>query len=239
MLETDVGDFQKINAKGTPNEDRFRLLGGAVPLVARANRGQMFAVMDGVGGAPLGMRAAQLVADRLTEFFLDGPIPVNVDGLVQILHSTNDEIAAWGVMPDGNRPLGACAATVAWLCSTVNLDGTCDLVVLHAGDTAGAVLSNGVAKWLTHDHSAGRGLRNYVGRGAEFELEIQQATLEPGDFVILVSDGVTRAMQLDGIASIVKHRPIAGDAARSIVETASRRGSRDDITAVVVELLDV
>ena len=238
-METDVGDFQKINAKGSPNEDRFRLLGGGVPLVARANRGQLFAVMDGVGGAPLGMRAAQLVADRLTEFFRDGPIPGNVDGLVQILRAANGEIASWGLTPDGTRPLGACAATVAWLCPTVNLDGSCDLVVLHAGDTAGAVLSNGVAKWLTHDHSSGRGLRNYVGRGVEFELEIQQVTIEPGDFVILVSDGVTRAMQLDGIAAIVGQRPIAADAARSIVEAASRRGSRDDITAVVVELLDV
>lgn len=238
-METDVGEFQKVNGKGTPNEDRLRLLGGTVPLVARANRGQLFAVMDGVGGAPLGMRAAQHVADRLTDFFRDERYPATVDGLVALLREVNHEVAAWGCMEGGDRPLAACAATVAWLCPPVRTDGPCPLVMLHAGDSSGALYRDGAAKWLTHDHSAGRGLRNYVGKGAAFEVEIQQDTIEPGDFVILVTDGVTRAMQIDAIGDIVRQRPIAKDAARSIVEAASRRGSRDDITAVVVELLDV
>lgn len=50
-------------------EDRFRLLCHPIPVIAQANRGEIFAVLDGVGSAPKGMAAAQEVCDGLVRFF--------------------------------------------------------------------------------------------------------------------------------------------------------------------------
>jgi hypothetical protein len=47
--------------KGTKHkfyEDRFRLLCLPVPLVSEQDRGEIFAVFDGIGSAPKGMAAA-------------------------------------------------------------------------------------------------------------------------------------------------------------------------------------
>ena len=48
------------NAKSTrkPYEDRYRLLTKDIPLVGKSGRGELFAVLDGIGGAPRGMAAA-------------------------------------------------------------------------------------------------------------------------------------------------------------------------------------
>jgi len=44
-----------------PYEDRYRLLTRDIPLVGKSGRGELLAVMDGIGGASMGMAAAQAV----------------------------------------------------------------------------------------------------------------------------------------------------------------------------------
>jgi hypothetical protein len=58
--------------KGTKHrfyEDSFRMLPREIPLVESRNRGEIFAVFDGIGSAPEGRHAAQLMADYLIEFY--------------------------------------------------------------------------------------------------------------------------------------------------------------------------
>jgi hypothetical protein len=53
--------------KGTKHriyEDSFRILPCEVPLVESLNRGELFAVFDGIGSAPEGRNAAQFMADH-------------------------------------------------------------------------------------------------------------------------------------------------------------------------------
>ena len=86
------------------NEDRYRLLDQSVPLVRKARRGQLFAVMDGVGGAPKGMRAAQHLADGLVAFFRDPSIAATAQGLHGLVKALSDGINGWGAMAETNRP---------------------------------------------------------------------------------------------------------------------------------------
>jgi len=44
------------------NEDRYLLLGSHASLIQRVGRGEIYAVMDGVGGAPRGLAAASTIA---------------------------------------------------------------------------------------------------------------------------------------------------------------------------------
>jgi serine/threonine protein phosphatase PrpC len=129
-IETDAQVGWLTNRKKHAYEDRYRLLGGGVPAVARAGRGHLYAIMDGVGGAPLGMRAAQHVADRLTAFYTDGAIEASVKGLLGLCQAIDREVNAFGLIQGEDRPLGAAAATVAWLDDRARRLG-----IVHAGDT--------------------------------------------------------------------------------------------------------
>ena len=91
-----------------PYEDRFRLLSRDVPLVAEKDIGEIYAVFDGVGSAPKGMAAAQTMADCLVSFFTEPAAD-----LTKLLYDTNESIHDWGLMEGSERPLGACAGTVA------------------------------------------------------------------------------------------------------------------------------
>ena len=86
-LSTEAG-YCSLNKLGRPNEDRYRLLGGGfiVPdnrqtAFYNTQRGEIYAVMDGVGGASHGMAAAQYIADQLPMFFtqtLNSPLTIDI-----------------------------------------------------------------------------------------------------------------------------------------------------------------
>jgi PPM family protein phosphatase len=50
-------------------EDRYRILSREVPLVKGQDRGEIFAVFDGIGSAPKGREAAQEMMDQLVHFY--------------------------------------------------------------------------------------------------------------------------------------------------------------------------
>jgi serine/threonine protein phosphatase PrpC len=212
------------------NEDRYRLLGGNVPLVRTAGRGELYAVIDGVGGAPRGRAAAQHIADRLLDFYDRADIHATKQGLRELLTAMNDEVHAWGMIEGTDRPLGAAAMTIAWFAPSQ------EVVIFHVGDTLGLHFDGeGVTK-LTRDHSEGRGLRHYVGQGAQFILEERGARFLEGDTLCLVTDGVTKVMRIDEIQHVLAEFANPQRAADEIAQRARGKRSPDDITALVVQL---
>lgn len=212
------------------NEDRFRLLGAPVPFVTRAERGHLYAVMDGVGGAPLGMRAAQHAADRLPAFYRDPAVPATARGLHDLLAVVSAEIRGWGMVPGTDRPLGAAAATVAWFSPSRTL------TVHHVGDTAAYRYDGERIHRLTREHGSGRAIYRYLGEAPGVALDHETLPFDEGDVLCLVTDGVTRTMTPDRIRDVLAEVPDPERAAKEIVVRARARGSRDDITALVVEL---
>jgi protein phosphatase len=58
--------------------------------------------------------------------------------------------------------------------------------------------------------------------------------LEPGDGLVLVSDGVTGYLDESDLASILAETPNAQTAAERLVREAVERGGADNATAIVV-----
>lgn len=139
-------------------EDRYRILSRDIPLVAQANRGELFAVFDGIGSAPRGMSAAQEMADCLVRFFREpDTIPCSTVGLHQLLFESNQNIFAWGNMSGTDRPMGGCTGTIAWLWVD-------RMVVYHAGDTTALLIRDGEPRELTRAHQAADGaIVRYLG----------------------------------------------------------------------------
>jgi PPM family protein phosphatase len=141
-------------------EDRYRLLTKEIPLVIGSGRGGLFAVMDGIGSASMGMAAAQAMVDCLVNFYRE-PDRYSPDckGLCNLLHTTNHDIFNWGTMEASDRPLGGCAGTVAWL-----HDGR--ISMFHAGDTVGLLIREGMEPLrITRAHEIKGDIYRYFGMG--------------------------------------------------------------------------
>lgn len=228
--------YYSLGKAGRPNKDRYRILGGGwltqdnrATAFANSGRGEFYAVMDGVGSAPMGMQAAQFIADKLIDFY-QTDIPATISGLESLLIQINDTIFSWGVMDD-QRPLGASTLTLAWLFNQ-------QLHLFHVGDSSGFLVnSSGILK-LTQAHENGHGMYRYMGQDAGFQLDIKSYALDSDDIICLVTDGVTKGVRQHEIQQILED--YAGEphlGAKRLVELAKQRKVQDDITAIVVEVL--
>ena len=212
-------------------EDRFRMLSGDVPLVAGSPVGQVFAVADGVGSAPLGMSAAQHLCDRLTALYGGSVERASAQRLHDLLSAVNDEIHAWGWIEGTDRPNGACAATVLQL----DPDGRHGLLA-HAGDTRAALIRDGRCQILTRlDQAADGALKRYFGT-REASFSVIPLRLELGDRLLLVSDGVTKAFGMAEAAALLEAQPTRHRALAALGQACLRRASGDDVTAMVIDV---
>ena len=228
------GTAVTVFLKGTKHrfyEDRFRLLSRDVPIVRKSNRGEIFAVFDGIGSAPMGRQAAQLMADILIEFYKKPETyEASMDGLLKLLKKGNLKIHSWGTRDGTDIPLGGCAGTIAWL-----FEGT--LHVFHVGDTAGVLITDTNRYLLTREHQIETGeIYRYFGLGPDLEIDTMALKVDEFDRILLVSDGVTKALMLEEAIEMVRNYEDPASAARTLVFQARAFGSEDDITAIVIEV---
>jgi PPM family protein phosphatase len=127
------------------------------------------------------------------------------------------------------------------------------LYVIHVGDSRCYLFREGELLQLTQDHTlVGEMVRNGVLPAAEaaqhymrniitnavggnergIQVEIHKVALEPGDSVLLCSDGLTEMVPDDHIAvTLAENDPET--ACRTLVDAANAAGGRDNITAIV------
>ncbi len=212
-------------------EDRYRLLCRPISLVELAERGEIFAVCDGVGSAPRGRDAAQEVCDVLVKFYKNAAeLSPTAETLISLLDQANSLIHAWGFIEGTDRSQGACAATIVWI--TDNLMAN----VFHVGDTAALLIRNGTAQALTSTHHNAAGhLVNYFGRSS-LQIEIKSVQLDIGDRLLLLSDGISKSLYNQRIAAIVESHSRRSASLEALLSAARTAGSGDDITAVLVDL---
>lgn len=203
------------------------------PLLKETHRGQIYGVMDGVGGAPMGMKAAQYVADQLVNFYTKLDIPATVAGIENILCQSNDDIFSWGLIEETNRPCGASTATLAWFAPDRQLH------IFHVGNSAGFLLTtSGLLKVTTEHEDRGGGIYRYIGQGEGFCPEIRGYPLIEGDTLCLVTDGITKGLRMHEIQAIMEDYAGEPDlTAKTLVHFAKRKRVQDDITALVIELI--
>ena len=206
----------------------------------------LWAVADGAGGHERGDYASSRIVAALRE----------VDGVVSGL-SLVEEVK--GSLAEVNREVRAKAATIgpnALIGSTVAVlliwDDQC--CCLWAGDSRLYRMRAGQLHQLSRDQShvqdmVDRGeilpeaavdhpmaniVTNLVGAFDRLVLEERRDRLEPGDMLLLCSDGLSNAVRDAELAHILTGSSFAATADR-LIERALDRGARDNVSAVVVE----
>ncbi len=248
------------------NEDTFlalafdaaevRFLGkvGSAPL---AESDFVFAVSDGMGGARSGEFASRIAVDKITRLLprsfrarAQGRPPDFQDVLPELFTAIHRDLTALAESYTECAGMGA-TLTLAWFAPGW-------LYYAHIGDSRLYYLPNGGAlKQLSQDdsqvgwmrrngkltereartHPRKNVLNKALGGGHQFvEPQVGAVSCQPGDFFLLVTDGVTDGLWDHHLEEILREPAPLITPAQQILNEALDRSGRDNTTAVVIAI---
>ncbi|CAM3301884.1 PPM-type phosphatase domain-containing protein [Nocardioides dubius] len=206
-------------------------------------------VADGVGGAAAGEVASATVAHAVASRALAHPEEPPLDLLAEAVDVARDEVVAGSADP--------ARAGMATTLTALATDGVV-VALAHIGDSRAYALTDQGLVRLTRDHTwvqemveegrlsaeqaAGHAWRNVVlrslpGEGESGHADLVMLELAPATRVLLCSDGLTDLVSDERIAALLVE-PSADAAASALVQAALAAGGHDNITCIVVDLVD-
>jgi serine/threonine protein phosphatase PrpC len=203
------------------------------------------AVADGLGGHPGGDIASRCAVDAVAL------APEGVDG-AGLVGAAHDRIIARIAEALGERSELIAMATTLTLAV---LSPTEPIEVAHVGDSRAYLANGSNILQVTEDHTHGMDrvvagelsleeaqqdpdwhvMSNWLGFES-YRVASYRVPVEPGDRLLLCSDGLSNMLDADQIAEILNTGTVDRSAA-ALVEAANEAGGLDNITVVVVEAL--
>jgi len=215
----------------------------------------VFAVADGLGGHQGGEVASAMAVEPLAA--LDGRAFADADEAAQALtaaiRAANQAILQRGRSDPELWGMGTTVTAAAVAHDRV-------LQLAHVGDSRAYLLRKGAPlRQLTTDHTVvaeavERGLltrqqaaihpqRGVVTRAVGLDPDVlvdlpEPLELEPGDQVLLCSDGLTEVVDDEQIAGVLAEQVDGGDACGTLIAAANRAGGPDNVTVVLLRVAD-
>jgi PPM family protein phosphatase len=183
-------------------------------------------VADGVGGEAGGELASAAAIDALAEKFFGAPATTNpAEALAAAIRGANDAVLG-AASRSGQQ--GAASTLVA----AAIAGGSA--VIGNLGDSRAYLLRDGDIRLVTADHSGEflSSITRFVGDPRGVQPDVFLEALRPGDRLLLCSDGLTRHVPDNEIASTVRRGDL-DRAATALVDLAKSRGGEDNITVVL------
>lgn len=225
--------FSDTGRQRRANEDAF------------LSRSPLFAVADGMGGAKAGEIASRTAIDVIGHGVGDGVVRSRLAELVRRANRAVHEAQQ-------DRPELSGMGTTA----TVAYIGEDTITIAHVGDSRAYLLRGGTLRRLTEDHSLVEEMRRQgrltaeeaashpqrsiitraLGPEPQVEVDVHEFALEPGDVVLLCSDGLTSMLPELRIGELLVGNRRLDIAGRSLVAAANAAGGRDNITVVLVRI---
>lgn len=228
---TDIGLVRK------QNEDAF---------LDRSDLG-LWAVADGMGGHSHGAEASQMVVDALSALEPEATLNAALTRASVALERVNADLQRAAQRTEDPFSSGS---TVVLLSVRQQEWG-----VAWAGDSRLYLLRNGVLSQLTCDHSEDQSEQHVIGGDTsmpiacsgvitravggypQLELDQHSGVLQPGDRFLLSSDGLHGVVHHVQLQSILQENADPDLAASKLIAAAKQSHSRDNITAVVIDIV--
>lgn len=213
----------------------------------RRLHGSLYIVADGVGGADAGEVASQYASERALHHYLRS-VDVESRGLrlVEAMQAANTDLRRLAADRDDSRRM---ATTMV---AAVIEEGRA--YVANVGDSRAYRWRGGALEQVTRDQSLVARLVeegaltaeeaiNYpyknvilysIGSEKRPPIDLYDVALEPGDLLLLCSDGLTRHLDDTEIAAILE-RELPPASVETLVQLARERGGEDNITVAIVQ----
>ncbi len=213
---------------------------------------QVFAVADGMGGHAAGEIASSVALDALRDAIVDRRVTVAV--VIDAVRAANEAVFRRSMAEPSARGMGTTLTLIAPAAGDDQLD---HLVVANVGDSRAYLFADGQLRQLTRDHSyveemlaAGQITadearshphRHVVTRALGVEpsvaVDTWLVTPEPGDRFLICSDGLINEVPDEEIAATLMRTADPQAAAVALVAAANAAGGRDNISVVVVDVV--
>jgi serine/threonine protein phosphatase PrpC len=263
-LELRIGAQTDIGKVRDQNEDRvlvfdlkrFRELSAVGTEMASLRRpGVLLVVADGMGGMSGGETASQMCVENLLTLFLE-KLDAPGDGgrvdaqqtLGDAVRGTNDLIYSRATADMKLRGMGT-TLTAAFL----EDDRMC---VAQVGDSRAYLVRDGEMVQLTRDQTllaslkeqgklppGGLGKRwknmllQAVGAQENLQVAMSEASLRPGDWMMLCSDGLHGPVEEADMAAIMTGSGSPAEKAKSLTVRANENGGPDNVSVIVCEVV--
>ena len=216
----------------------------------------LYVVADGMGGHECGEVASQMAVETLCKVARERVTALRQTS-PEALENILDEAfqTANNTIKEHSERMGNDMGTT--LVTAMVLDQRLGLVA-NVGDSRGYLMRRGVLHQVTRDHSRVARMveqqritreeaRNHphsnillrtVGTERNVEIDIFRVELEPGDRLILCSDGLWGEVEDEDLEAILNHYADPRVSCRELIRAAHQGGGRDNITLVVVQVPD-
>lgn len=225
---TDIGRVRELN------EDAYAL---------RAGDG-LFVVCDGMGGAPAGEVASQMAVDAIVRQLNgeDGEPPdpgsapqaylPHTTRLAEAVRRSNAYVYEQARRDPEQSGMGT-TVVGAWIREHV-------ASVAHVGDSRAYLWRDDQLEPLTQDHALSERQANVLvrvlGREPHVDVDLREVPVQPGDYVVLCSDGLTRMVPEPVVGRAIVRLRDPQRICDYLIEAANRNGGIDNITVVVVQV---
>jgi protein phosphatase len=221
----------------------------------------LFVVADGMGGHKAGEVAAQLAIEAVASFIgrsahesdvtwpygIDKALSFDANRLRTAIFLANRKVFR---AAEGTDDYGGMGTTLVG----VLMNGA-QASIGSVGDSRLYVMTNGKIRQVTSDdswaatilaqdptltpeaiaqHPMRNVLTNVLGAREAVDVHLLERTLAAGEVLLLCTDGVHNVLGPEGLREILKSNPDCERAAHALVDSALDRGSRDNVTALVV-----
>lgn len=242
---TDTGRVRAIN------EDVY---------LSRAEQG-LFVVCDGMGGSEGGEVASQMAVDAiLQQLNSDSPgalAPAASDDQRYLPHTSrlaaavrrSNQVIYRQAQQDSHHAEMGTTIVGVWIKDQI-------ASVAHVGDSRAYLWHDDTLDPLTRDHSLVEAqvraglldretslqseqqniLLRVLGRQPEIDVDLSEVPVQPGDYLLLCSDGLTRMVSDQTLASAIFELRDPQRICDHLIAAANRNGGADNITVVVVEV---
>jgi len=233
----------RVRMAGSSRPGRVRTVNQDTVLADQVGGRPLLLVADGMGGHSTGevasARASETILRELSSARAHPPL-----ALARALQAANVDVLEHARSDTRHKGMGTTLTTVL-------IDDHVALIA-HVGDSRAYLLRGGALRNLTEDHSwvaerVKQGLlsqdearqhrwrnviTNALGANDAFRLDLAHVLLEPGDRLLVASDGVTAILP----EALLKELLAEGEpeaVVERLLDAADQRGSPDNVSAVV------
>ena len=207
----------------------------------------IYCVADGVGGLPFGNLASRMAVKLFAAMVQNSSDCASPEELKQISHRVHHDVVECGHLVGGENGIGTTFSAIRMLSDRCMFSHVGDSSILYSdgsglrqiskchtlGDELiekhGPEAANDMPEHYMHT------LTRCMGQDIDFEVDLGEQTLSPGDQLIICSDGITNMVELDEINEMMNDLE-PKDFIHALIDAANQNGGVDNSTAVTIRI---